>query len=61
MGIGGERVTEDEGYRKNQGLDRPQSQEPPAQLPEGYTPWEVYLYPPEGESSIIEIFLHPAT
>ena len=37
------------------------AQEPPAQLPEGYTPWEVYLYPPEGESSIIEIFLHPAT
>ncbi len=36
------------------------AQTPPAELPEGYVPWEVYFYPPEGESSIVEIFLHPA-
>ena len=31
----------------------------PQELPEGYVPWEVFLYPPEGDSSIIEILLHP--
>ncbi len=32
--------------------------DPSIQFPEGYEPWPVYFYPPEGESSIIEIFLH---
>lgn len=31
----------------------------PEELPEGYVPWEVFLYPPEGDSSIIEIILRP--
>ena len=34
---------------------------PQRQLPEGTAPWEIHLYPPEGESSIIEIFLRPQT
>ena len=32
---------------------------PQRQLPEGRAPWEIHLYPPEGDSSIIEIFLQP--
>ena len=30
-----------------------------ALFPEGYAPWTVRFYPPEGESTIVEILFHP--
>ncbi len=41
--------------------ETPEIPEIPEELPEDYVPWEVSLYPPEGDSSIIEIFLRPAS
>ena len=32
---------------------------PEAAFPEGYTPWTVQFYPPEGESTIVEILFFP--
>ena len=55
----GQRLWEDQGGEG--GAEPTEVPEIPEELPEGYVPWEVSLYPPEGDSSIIEIILRPGT